>query len=342
MKLQDRLQVLVKLGNLLLSDYGQSELEPIYRRAQAANGWFSPEQSKYTITQVANQFLNATALENWVSNYAIPETTRPLKTIGLVLAGNIPAVGFHDILCCFVAGHKAKIKYAEKDKILIPYLLEQLSIIAPETSAYFEAVDRLNNFDAVIATGSDNSARYFDHYFSKHPNIIRHNRNSVAILTGDETEEEIQRLSEDIFRYYGLGCRSVSKLYVPKGYDFMAFMKVMDQYVDSMEHNKYINNYDYNRSVYLLNNVPHLANEILTLVEHPSLLSRISTLHYEYYENEADLVKKIKADSDKLQCVVTKMNLSGIEGVNFGESQQPTLGSYADNVDTMEFLLSIG
>lgn len=342
MNIAARLESLAKLGNFLQSDYGQQELEVAYRQAKFQNGWFTIEQSQHAIQQIANNFLDQQKLENWMANYPNFQEPSSPKTIGLVLAGNIPAVGFHDILCCYVAGHQAQIKYSEKDKVLIPFLLQQLEIIEPESSRYFENAHKLENFDAVIATGSDNASRYFEHYFSAYPNIIRKNRNSIALLDGHESEGDLHALSEDVFRYFGLGCRSVSKLFVPENFDFENFMRVMDEYSDIMKHHKYKNNFDYNRSIYLLNSQKHLANYSLTLLESPSLLSRISTLHYEVYHNLEDLKEKLRPSLPHVQLVVGKMELEGVEVLPFGTSQQPRLKDYADDVDTIEFLMGLG
>lgn len=341
MKLAARLESLAKLGNFLKSDYGQEELEVAYRQAQFQNGWFTIEQSQHAINQIAHSFLDQQKLENWMANYPHFQEPSSPKTIGLVLAGNIPAVGFHDLLCCYVAGHKAQIKYSEKDKALIPFLLKQLEIIEPESSRYFENANKLENFDAVIATGSDNASRYFEHYFSAYPNIIRKNRNSIALLDGNEPEKDIHALSEDVFRYFGLGCRSVSKIFVPKSFDFEDFMRIMDEYSDIMNNNKYKNNFDYNRSIYLLNSQKHLANYSLTLLESPSLLSRISTLHYEVYHDKDDLKEKLRPSLPHVQLVVGNMQLEGIEVLPFGTSQHPHLADYADDIDTIEFLMNL-
>ncbi len=336
-----RLQALSQLGDFLRSDYAKVELGAVLHQAELQNPWFSVEQSKFAIEQIAQQFLDSTALQNWTKDYPFLPEKRPMRRIGLVLAGNIPAVGFHDILCCFVAGQQALIKYSDKDKVLIPFLLEQLALLAPPSRDYFKVMDRLVDFDAVIATGSDNSSRYFEHYFGAYPHIIRKNRNSVVLLSGEETEEELRALSEDIFRYFGLGCRSVSKIYVPQNFDFPRFMRIMDDYSQVMEHYKYKNNFDYNRAVYLLNNVQHWANDSLTLVEDPSLLSRISTLHYEFYKDLGDLKQKIDLLQPQLQAVVGRLNLEGIKMVDWGKSQIPSLSDYADGVDTIAFLASL-
>jgi len=340
MQLKERIETLIKLGGFLASDFGKEEFEGILYSIKAQNGWFTPEQCRYTMDQIIRHFLQADQLWTWVTQYPSLKTDYPPQKVGLVLAGNIPAVGWHDVLCTFVAGHKALIKYSEKDKIFIPFLLKSLVKLEPRVASYFQTVERLTDFDKVIATGSDNAARYFEHYFGTVPNIIRHNRNSVAVLNGQETTEDIALLAEDIFRYYGLGCRSVSKLYVPKDFKFEQFMEALDMFSEVAQHSKYRNNFDYNRSLLLLNGTFHWVNDGLALVESSSLLSRIATLHYEFYESEQDLKEKLDHQVDNLQCIVSKMNLSEIDTVDLGESQHPNLSDYADHIDTLAFLVN--
>lgn len=276
-----------------------------------------------------------------MAQYPALETQNTTKTIGLVLAGNIPAVGFHDVLVTFLAGHKALIKYSEKDEHLIPYMIAFLIKEDERCAAYFEKAIRLKGFDAVIATGSNNSALYFEQYFSQYPNIIRKNRNSIAILDGKETDEDLLQLGVDLFQYFGLGCRSVAKIYVPEGYDFPRLMGALDHYKDIMNHTKYKNNYDYNRSIYLLNRVDHFANDCIMLVEHESLLSRISSAHYEYYKDQASLEGHLNEIEDSLQCVATNMNFPNKNTVKLGQTQCPAINDYADGVDTMQFLIDL-
>ena len=338
MTVAERLAALVALGEYIQQD--TPARQQAIRQSYQHNGWFTPENSLLALENIAQAFLQAEALESWVAQYpALQE--QPSKRVGLVLAGNIPAVGFHDVLCCFVAGHQALIKYSDKDKFLIPYLLEGLKQQDERTAAYFEIVPVLKNFDAVIATGSNNSALYFKQYFEKYPHIIRQNRNAVAILTGEEQEEAILALGKDIFTYFGLGCRSVSKLYVPKDYDFVPLLKTLDQYKDIHQHNKYRNNYDYNRSIYYINNVPHLLNDCLMVLENQSLLSRISSLHYEEYEDKKSLEQELKARAEEIQCVVSQEKIGALDTVPFGESQWPQLDDYADRVDTLAFLTAL-
>lgn len=340
MKLQERLALLEKLGAYLQEDTSARELA--IAQTERNNRWLTKENSLSALQSFATNFLSPECLDAWVSNYTSLEQDRSPKKTGLVLAGNIPAVGFHDVLTTFVAGHHAMIKYSEKDQYLIPYMIDFMLQVEPRCAAYFMPVPRLKNFDAVIATGSNNSAMYFEQYFSQYPNIIRKNRNSVAVLDGTETKEDLLALGADIFSYFGLGCRSVAKLYVPENYDFSPFLALMDEhYKGVMNHNKYNNNYDYNRSIYLLNNVPHLANDCLMLLEQESLLSRISSVHYEYYNNTEDLEKKLEGATMQIQCIATKMNLPQKNTVALGQAQHPSLSDYADGVDTLQFLIEL-
>jgi hypothetical protein len=340
MKLQERLALLVQLGTYLQQDTAAREHAVAY--TERNNRWLTKANSLKALNSFATTFLTEAHLTAWVENYPSLEEDRNFNKIGLVLAGNIPAVGFHDVLTTFVAGHQAMIKYSEKDQYLIPYMIDFLLQTDPRSAAYFLPVPRLKDFDAVIATGSNNSAMYFEQYFSKYPNIIRKNRNSVAVLDGTETEEELLALGADVFGYFGLGCRSVAKLYVPQEYDFSPFLALMDiHYKEIMNHNKYNNNYDYNRSIYLLNNVPHLANDCLMLLEHESLLSRISSVHYEYYQNTEDLQAKLEATKEQIQCIATKVNLPKKNTVALGQAQHPALNDYADGLDTLQFLIEL-
>ena len=340
MKLQERLALLVKLGAYLQEDTSARQLA--IAQTERNNRWLTDENSLTALLSFATEFLNTEHLEAWVKNYPTLEADRSPKKIGLVLAGNIPGVGFHDVLTTFVAGHQAMIKYSEKDQYLIPYMIDFMLQEEPRSAAYFTTVLRLKDFEAVIATGSNNSAMYFEQYFSKYPNIIRKNRNSIAILDGTETEEDLLALGADVFAYFGLGCRSVAKLYVPKAYNFSPFLGLMDiHYKKLMVHNKYHNNYDYNRSIYLLNNVPHLANDCLMLLEHESLLSRISSVHFEYYDNTEDLQEKLEGIKEQVQCIATKMNLPNRNTVALGQAQHPALDDYADGVDTLQFLIEL-
>lgn len=339
MILAERLEALVALGNYIQQD--TPERQRVLRQSQQHNGWFTQENSLLALERIADAFLQRAALERWVAHYPALQEERSKKRVGLVLAGNIPAVGFHDVLCCFVAGQEALIKFSDKDKYLMAYLVEGLIAQDKRAAAYLSPTPVLKDFEGVIATGSNNSALYFKQYFEKYPHIIRQNRNAVGVLTGAETPADFLELGKDIFTYFGLGCRSVSKVYVPKGYDFVPFLRTLDQYKDLHQHNKYRNNYDYNRSIYYINNVSHLLNDCLMVLENESLLSRISSLHYEEYDDEAQLEQELETRAEEIQCVVSQAPIGAQEVVPFGESQLPSLEDYADGVDTMTFLTTL-
>ena len=251
-------------------------------------------------------------------------------------AGNIPFVGFHDFLCMLISGNNYIGKNASDDTLLLPWIAEELIKIEPKFKERISFVEKLKDMDAVIATGSNNTARYFEYYFSKYPHIIRKNRNAVAVLTGDEPKEELNLLGEDIFRYFGLGCRNVSKLYVPRGYNFNGFFEAMFSYSQVMQHNKYMNNYDYNRAVFLMRQIPFLENNFLIIREDASIPSPISVVHYEFYDEAEKLKENLAEHKEQIQCIV------GRDYIPFGQGQSPALWDYADGVDTMAFLLSEG
>ena len=338
MKLSERRDALVKLGEHLR---GEDEfLEALMHRSHYHNQWFTIENQKQAIQAIAEHFLDAEKLKQWLGHYHLDDHIQP-KKVGLVLPGNIPLVGFHDVLCVFAAGHRAQIKLSDKDQYLLPYLLQLLAKFDERAGSYFEIVPNLRDFEAVIATGSNNSSRYFEAYFSKVPNIIRKNRNAIAVLTGDESAEELQRLGEDVFQYFGLGCRNVSKIYVPRQYDFNTLLEALYEYRGIILHTKYKNNFDYNYALYILNKTTHLANGCIILTESQSLQSRIAGLHYEYYDNLAQMEAEIEARAEEIQCVVAQDNLLSARTLPFGKAQQPELWDYADGVDTMQFLLAL-
>jgi hypothetical protein len=258
--------------------------------------------------------------------------------VALVLAGNIPLVGFHDVLCVLISGHKVMIKLSSKDSVLIPYVLNHLTEIDPGFADKIEYVERLENFDAVIATGSDNSSRYFDFYFGKYPNIIRKNRTSIAVLNGFETEDELKLLGKDVFTYFGLGCRNVSKILAPKGYDFTTILKAWEGYHDISNHHKYRNNYDYQLAIRMVNKEKFFDNGFVILIESEKIVSPIAVLYTEHYDSESHLAEILKAVADKTQCVVGNKTR---KSVKFGQAQLPSLNDYADHIDTMKFLESL-
>ncbi|WP_127020231.1 acyl-CoA reductase [Flagellimonas beolgyonensis] len=341
------IEAFVELGKYL-SDFCENQqnesgnqdmaLVEAISKAEQHNGWFTKENILFALEQWAN-LLTKDQLESWISKYGIKPLDEP-KTVGIVMAGNIPLVGFHDFLCVLLSGHRVMVKLSSNDKILLPFLANFLIKVNPELAHRIQFVEgKMENFDAVIATGSNNTGRYFEYYFGKKPNIIRKNRNSVAILTGEESKEELEALGEDVFRYYGLGCRNVSKLYVPKGYDFEPFFNAMYAYKDIIHQHKYANNYDYNKAVYLMSEFQLLDNGFLVLKEEESLASPISVLFYSNYETKEELTQVLENRKEDIQCLVTATGI-GSE-VKFGETQKPRLDDYADGVDTMAFLLQL-
>lgn len=343
MELEERLEGLVKWGHALsalVEELGTMEdpdsgnpLKNIIQRAHRANAWFIPEFTLTSVKALAN-WLDRDALQAWISEYpALHSSRKNLKTIGIVMAGNIPAVGFHDLLAVLISGHKAQVRCSSDDAILLPFLLEVLFDVSQEFKSLVQIGYKFHDFDAVIATGSNNTSRYFDFYFGKYPHIIRKNRNSAAVLTGDETDPELAALGHDIFLYFGLGCRNVSKLFVPDSYTFDRFFQCIESVGERlMQHNKYMNNYDYHRTLYLLNNEPFLTNNFLSLRESPVLSTPVSVLHYERYRSAGELKELLRRDADQLQCVV------GTDFLPFGTTQAPGLADYADGVDTLQFL----
>ena len=336
MNLKERIDLMVRLGEHILA--GDELLEAWMSRTYHNNKWFTLENQKDSANAIATRFLNRTNLEKWTADYSLEPKVS--KSVGLILAGNIPMVGFHDVLSTFIAGHKTQVKLSDKDPFVLLYLFELMAKWVPESSDYFKVVDKLKDFDAVIATGSNNTARYFNSYFKHVPNIIRANRSSVAILDGAETADDVSALGNDIFRYFGLGCRNVSKLYVPEGYDFQFLMEGLHEFRKIVLNDKYKNNFDYNYALFEINRTPYINNGCLLLLEDASLHSRIASLHYEFYKDQEDLKGKIEAIQDDLQCAVSRTTGDG-GFIPFGKAQEPELWDYADGVDTLKFLETI-
>ncbi len=340
MNRHQRIELLAELG-LYLQEAPDETFQQIIRTSYAENPWFTPENIRYAIQSIASAFLEPESLRRWSAAYPDNAPAHPEKTIGLVMAGNIPLVGFHDWLCVFVAGHRARVKLSEKDKHLLPHLVKKLGEWAFESWEYTEFLgegDKLRGFDAVIATGSNNTARYFEQYFGKYPHIIRRNRNGIAVLDGTESMAELYALGRDIFTYFGLGCRNVSKLYLPRGYDFAPLLEALHEYREIIHHDKYKNNFDYNLTLFILNNIPCQNNGCLLLREDASLQARIACVHYEYYDDHSDLEPLLAARKNEIQCLVGKNQTPGFTVLPFGKSQEPGLSDYADGVDVMQFL----
>ena len=342
MTLTDRLATLTQLGQHLTGPEDEF-LTALQKRTEFNNGWFTLENQRAAVAAIATQFLDGDKLRAWVAPYAgiRDDEGGPDKTVGLILAGNIPLVGFHDILSVYVAGHRARIKLSSKDEYVLPYLLQLLARFDARAADYFEIVPLLKDFDAVIATGSNNSARYFEAYFGKYPHIIRRNRNAVAVLTGEETEEQLRGLGHDVFRYFGLGCRNVSKLYVPQDYDFQPLLEVFHEWKHLQNHVKWKNNFDYNYALTTLNKESfHLTGPLMVL-EEKAIVSRIGTLHFERYGARSRVQGELREQAEEIQLIVSGVPLPEVGEIpvfGFGEAQAPGLGDWADGVDVLAFL----
>lgn len=322
---------------ILHNDLFFNDFLDLIHLSQSHNGWYTPEQVFFAINSWA-EALTRENLDKWLSNYDLSDIAP--RTVGLILAGNIPLVGFHDFLSVLVSGHSVLVKTSSNDQHLLPFLAKYIIAVEPEFSERITFVDgKLENFDAVIATGSNNTARYFEYYFKDKPSIIRKSRNSVAVLDGTESHQQMIALGEDIFRYFGLGCRNVSKLFVPRGYDFDAFFGGIFPYQDIIKYERYANNYDYNKAVFLMSNFKLLDNEFLTIKEDTSHASPISSVFYEFYDDLEQVENRLEADREQIQCIVSNGIIK--KSIPFGKTQKPELWDYADNVDTIAFLSSI-
>ncbi len=332
MNLQQRINILVELGDYLAAN--GDAWQTAKSRAFIENGWFTAEFVDLATQNIVAQFLQRDKLETWVNKYGLPDENPEPKTVGLVMAGNIPLVGFHDLLCCFITGHCTLVKTSSKDDVLIKHLVQKMYAFEVTVQNYISFAPLLKNCDAYIATGSNNTSRYFEYYFGKYPSIIRKNRTSAAVLDGNETQEELALLADDMMLYFGLGCRNVTKLYVPENYNFEPLIKALAKYNYLADHNKLKNNFDYNLSLHILNNKYFMSSGSILLVEHPSLFSAISQVHYEFYTGKHAVAAILQA-SEEVQAIV------GHGFMPFGSAQVPTLPDYADGVDTMQFLKDI-
>lgn len=363
MKLQERINAFIQLGSflsqfsclsatdegtaqeqntekrldVLCNDLFYDEMSQQLKAAKNHNGWFTQDNLSFACKSWSDA-LSRTTIEKWVSAYDF-NVAAP-KRVAIIMAGNIPLVGFHDFISVLISGHKVVVKLSSNDKQLLPLIAKYLIAVAPEfEGCILFTENKIQDIDAVIATGSNNSARYFDHYFGKYPHIIRKNRNSIAVLTGNESKEQMEALGDDIFTYYGLGCRNVSKIYIPENFNKDLFFNGMFSWQRIINSNKYINNYDYNKAVYLMSNFQLLDNEFMLLKEDQGYSSPISVVFYETYTNLTSLEDKLMHDEDKIQCIVGAAGLNN--EIPFGKAQSPELWDYADNVDTIKFLLAL-
>ncbi len=349
MLVKDRIRAFVKLGDFLgqFTPHGIVKNDSIQyndlffdafqmqiKKAYEFNGWFTEENILFAFGNWSN-ILNYSNLTEWTSLYKLDNDAA--KKVAIITAGNIPLIGFHDFLSVLISGNEVLVKQSSNDKYFLPLIAKYLEKVAPTFKNKIEFTDKsLRRYDAVIATGSNNTARYFEYYFGKHPNIIRHNRNSIAVLTGEETEKDLKNLGEDIFRYFGLGCRSVAKIFVPFNYDFDKLFGAMYPFKDIIEYKKYENNYDYNKAVYLMSEFKIIENGFIMFKEDSSYASPIASLFYEYYEDIDKLKTRLDRDKESIQCIVGNCGLENT--IAFGETQKPQLLDYADGIDTLDFL----
>ena len=343
MNINQRIEIICGIGKFLKNyldekydknkDHKLVEFEKIIIKAQSINPWFTDENIKVNLTYWSEK-LTKTNLKQWLNKYDLNNNSR--KNIAIIMAGNIPLVGFHDFICVFLSGHNSIIKLSNNDKFILPFLTDLINLDSDRV-VYLD--NMLKDYHGVIATGSDNTSRYFEYYFKNKNSIIRKNRNSIAILDGEESDCDLKSLSHDILTYFGLGCRNVSKLYVPRNYNFDSFFNSIFSYKELINNHKYANNYDYNKAIYLMSEYKFLDNGFFIVNEGEEMHSPISTINYEYYDNISLLREKINQQEDKIQCIVSNIEFKG--KVDFGETQNPSLNQYADNIDVMNFLLTI-
>ncbi|MDQ6814400.1 MAG: acyl-CoA reductase [Bacteroidota bacterium] len=331
MTLQQRIDLLIRLGYYLKSNC--QEWQDVKEKARRENPWFAPEFINMSADNISKEFLQKDKLDDWVKKYTVPEKNTSAVIVGIVMAGNIPMVGFHDLLCIFITGHISKIKLSSKDDVLMKHLVALMQKWDPEVNELILTAENLKGCNAYIATGSNNSGRYFDYYFGRYPHIIRRNRTSVAVIDGTETQEELEKLADDIQTYFGLGCRNVTKLYVPREYDFSALLQALNKYEHYEDFHKYKHNYDYQLALLMMGNKFYMTNGTVLLSQNESLFTAVSQVNYAFYDKKDEL-ESLKKNAD-IQCIV------GHGGIPFGQAQQPTLVDYSDGVDTMHFALSL-
>lgn len=331
MDLQERIDLMVRLGSYL-KENGTEWMEK-KRLAEARNPWFTEEFISRAVTNITNHFLDETLLKEWAAHYHIDNTIAPQK-VGIVMAGNIPLVGFHDLLCTFIGGHRQMIKLSSKDEVLMKHIIEKMILWNAEVGEWIMIRDLLKGCDAYIATGGNQSARHFEQYFGNYPHIIRKSKTSVAMLTGIESPLELEKLADDVHLYFGRGCRNITKIFVPQGYDFVPLLAAFNKYSYFSDHTRYRNNYDFQLSLLLLNQMYYMTNGNTLLVENVQPFTPISVVHYEYYSSPGE-PGEVLVEPENIQCIV------GTQHIPFGKAQEPGLTDYADGIDTMQFLLSL-
>lgn len=337
MKLQDIIVLFDKTGTQLKDNMLTPEFEEVIYTARSKNAWFTFDNIKLSIESISEGFLKREKINELINKYpgSYFNQSSP-KKVGIMAAGNLPLVGFQDLLHTILVGHSVLYKASSQDDVLINYILGIMNKINPEITNVVNLVEKLNDADAYIATGSGNSSRYFEYYFAKKPHIIRKNRNSVAVIDGTESRTELANLANDIFLYFGLGCRNVSKIFIPENYDLSIFFEAIEYWNTIKLHSKYTNNYDYMKSIYLINRVEHLDNGFVLLKEDGDIASPISVLFYEKYSDINTLNTQLQLSEEQIQVILSKKG-----AYTFGMSQTPSLCDYADGVDTIKFLAGI-
>jgi len=335
MKLEERLNTFIKLNQVLI-ELSAIERAEIIKQAANNNRWFNTSSVEQALSGLIH-LTDPVKMKTWLTGYDLKPSKQ--KIIGLIMAGNIPFIGFHDLICVLLSGHKAAIKLSSQDLFLMQWIIRKLCEIEPAFIDQIDVCEQLKVMDAVIATGSNNTARYFDYYFGKYPHIIRKNRTSVAILNGKETDTELMKLGKDVFTYFGLGCRNVSKIWVPQDYHFLNLLDLWVSFKKVADNFKYHNNYEYNKSIYLVNGVNYLDTGFLLLTESEALTSPISVLYYQQYQNLTEVDQYLTQNQDKIQCVVSSQSSRNF--IPFGQTQVPDISDYADGIDVMRFLSSL-
>lgn len=330
LNLSDRIALLTRLGAYMTSD--DEQWRDVQYQAHISNAWFTPAAISQAISGIAGDFLREERLIAWCEQYQVSHNAID-KNVGIVMAGNIPLVGFHDFMCVFVSGFRQTVKLSSKDEVLLKHLINRLYEWEPQTRSYIQMAELLKGCDAYIATGSNNSSRYFDYYFRNSPNIIRKNRTSVAILHGRESKDELEKLADDVYTYFGMGCRNVTQIFIPTGYDFLPLLEAFRKYDAVIENHKYKHNYDYGLALLMLNQQYYMTNGSIILSENPSAFSPVSQLHYQFYSVLDDVYRQL--NPDEIQCII------GTGSIPLGSAQHPGLADYADGIDTMKFLNGI-
>lgn len=333
----ERRQYLIELG-FVFSECADSELISAIKQAELSNPWFTQTNIEKSLDAIRVHFLSSESLDLIILKYHLDDSVIP-KRIGLIPAGNIPLVGFHDLMICYLLGHYIQIKYSDKDTPLMKYVGDFIN--SRDSRKPISSVEKLSGYEAIIATGSDNSAKLFKYYFSDVPHIIRHNRTSVAVLTGEETDEQLKALGDDIFSYFGLGCRNVGKLFLPKNYDLNKIFQGLSDFESVINHHKYKNNYDYNKALWLLGKEEFYHNDFISLKVTRQLHARLGSVNIEYYDDLNDFEFFLEENKNKLQCVVASFPINNHKTVPFGMSQYPSIDDFADNIDTVQFLLQL-